>query len=157
MALVAASTLILLTWWARQRLNLPGVWIIPVSYLYAFALVYCAVLTIQPYCSAEGWMVTKVFSPRRSSSMAPSCASGRWPSPGKSCSSSRSATSFPARSQRLRLVRLRGCCSAGGNLRLWPRRASRASAISRTLREARDAASFVASLYKLVALLASSA
>ena len=59
MALVAASTLILLTWWARQRLNLPGVWIIPVSYLYAFALVYCAVLTIQPYCSAEGWMVTE--------------------------------------------------------------------------------------------------
>jgi hypothetical protein len=59
LALVAASTLILLTWWARQRLILPGPWIIPVSYLYAFALVYCAVLTIQPWCGAEGWMVTE--------------------------------------------------------------------------------------------------
>ena len=56
---VAASTLLLLTWWSRQRMTLPGAWIIPVSYLYAFALVYCAVLTIQPYCSAEGWMVTE--------------------------------------------------------------------------------------------------
>jgi hypothetical protein len=59
LALVAAATLVLLTWWARQRLTLPGAWIIPVSYLYAFALVYAAVLTIQPYCSAEGWMVTE--------------------------------------------------------------------------------------------------
>jgi hypothetical protein len=59
MALVAVSTLILLTWWSRQRMTLPGAWIIPVCYLYAFALVYCAVLTIQPYCSAEGWMVTE--------------------------------------------------------------------------------------------------
>jgi hypothetical protein len=57
LALVAASTLILLTWWSRQRLTLPGPWIIPVSYLYAFALVYCAVLTIQPWCGAESWMV----------------------------------------------------------------------------------------------------
>jgi hypothetical protein len=59
LALVAASTLVLLTWWSRQRLTLPGAWIIPVCYLYAFALVYCAVLTIHPYYSAEGWMVTE--------------------------------------------------------------------------------------------------
>jgi hypothetical protein len=58
-AAVAAATLVLLTWWARQRLTLPGAWIGPVSYLYSFALVYIAVLTIQPYCSAEGWMVTE--------------------------------------------------------------------------------------------------
>jgi len=59
MALVAGSTLLLLTWWTRQRVTLPGAWIIPVSYLYAFALVYCAVLTIQPFCSAEAWMVVE--------------------------------------------------------------------------------------------------
>jgi hypothetical protein len=58
-AAVAAATLILLTWWARQRLTLPGPWITPVNYLYSFALVYLAVLTIQPYLDAQSWMVAE--------------------------------------------------------------------------------------------------
>jgi hypothetical protein len=56
---VAAATLVLLTWWARQRLTLPGPWIGPVNYLYSFALVYIAVLAVQPYLGAEGWMVAE--------------------------------------------------------------------------------------------------
>jgi hypothetical protein len=58
---VALATLVLLTWWARQRVTLPGAWIGPVSYLYAFALVYLAVLTIRPYCQGEGWLVTEAL------------------------------------------------------------------------------------------------
>ncbi len=58
-ATVAAATLIMLTWWARQRLTIPGPWIGPVTYLYAFALVYIAVLTVQPFLSAQDWMATE--------------------------------------------------------------------------------------------------
>ena len=57
--LVAAATLGLLTWWSRQRITIPGPWIVPVCYLYAFALVYIAVLTVQPYLDAEGWMMAE--------------------------------------------------------------------------------------------------
>ena len=59
LAAVAAATLVLLTWWGRQRVTLPGAWIGPVLYLYAFALVYLAVQTIHPYLGAQSWMVTE--------------------------------------------------------------------------------------------------
>jgi hypothetical protein len=48
---------VLVTWWARQRLIKPGAWIGPVSYLYALALVYLAVLTVRPFLDAQQWMV----------------------------------------------------------------------------------------------------
>jgi hypothetical protein len=54
---VGLSTLVLVTWWSRQRLTRPGPWIGPVTFLYALALVYLAVLTVRPYLDAQGWMV----------------------------------------------------------------------------------------------------
>jgi len=56
---VALSTLALLTWWARQRTVLPGAWIGPVRYLYALALVYLSVLALRPYLGAQSWMVAE--------------------------------------------------------------------------------------------------
>jgi hypothetical protein len=55
-ASVGLATLLLLTWWSRQRLTRPGAWIGPVSYLYALALTYLAVLTVRPFLDAQDWM-----------------------------------------------------------------------------------------------------
>jgi hypothetical protein len=57
--IVALATLVLLTWWSRQRIMLPGAWVGPVSYLYSLALVYLAVLAVRPYLGAQSWMVTE--------------------------------------------------------------------------------------------------
>ena len=56
-ACVGLSTLILVTWWSRQRLTKPGAWVGPVCYIYALALTYLAVLTVRPFLGAQDWMV----------------------------------------------------------------------------------------------------
>jgi hypothetical protein len=56
-AWVGLATLVLVTWWSRQRVTIPGLWIGPVTYLYALALVYLAVLTVRPFLDAQDWMV----------------------------------------------------------------------------------------------------
>ena len=54
---VAAATLGLVTWWSRQRMTLPGAWVGPLTYIYALALTYLAVLTVRPFLNAQDWMV----------------------------------------------------------------------------------------------------
>jgi len=56
-AWVASVTLLLVTWWSRQRVTRSGSWTIPLTFLYAFALVDLAARTFHPYLSAQGWMV----------------------------------------------------------------------------------------------------
>ena len=56
-AWVGISTLVLVTWWSRQRLTKPGPWILPLLYVYGLALVYLTVLTVRPFFSAQDWMV----------------------------------------------------------------------------------------------------
>jgi len=54
---VAAVTLLLVTWWSRQRVTRSGSWTIPLTFVYALALVDLAVQATHPYLSAQGWMV----------------------------------------------------------------------------------------------------
>jgi len=56
-AWVAAITLLLVTWWSRQRVTRSGSWTISLCFLYAFALADMAHLEIRPYLDAQGWMI----------------------------------------------------------------------------------------------------
>jgi hypothetical protein len=58
-AVVIAVTLILVTWWSRQRTTRSGSWTIPLTYIYAFALVGLTVETVKPYLNAQQWMVAE--------------------------------------------------------------------------------------------------
>jgi hypothetical protein len=54
---VAAVTLLLLTWWSRQRVTRSGSWTLGITFLYALALADLAHLAIRPYLDAQGWIV----------------------------------------------------------------------------------------------------
>jgi hypothetical protein len=56
-AWAAAITLLLVTWWARQRITRTGSWTRLLTFIYAFALVGLAYQTFRPYLSAQGWMI----------------------------------------------------------------------------------------------------
>ena len=60
-AWVAAITLILVTWWSRQRTIRAGSWKTPLTFVYAFALVDLTVQAVHPYFGAQGWMVVASF------------------------------------------------------------------------------------------------
>ena len=54
---VGVVTLLLLTWWSRQRTTRSGAWVGVLKFLYALALVDLAVVTIRPNLDAQEWMV----------------------------------------------------------------------------------------------------
>ena len=56
-AWVAAVTLLLVTWWSRQRVTRSGSWTIFLSFLYALALAGLAHQAVRPYLDAQGWMI----------------------------------------------------------------------------------------------------
>jgi len=56
-AWVAAVTLLLVTWWSRQRVTRSGSWTHLLTFLYALALAGMAHQTIRPYLDAQGWMI----------------------------------------------------------------------------------------------------
>ena len=58
---VAVITLILVTWWSRQRITRTGSWKIPLKIVYAYALVAITVQSLRPYFDAQAWMVTTSF------------------------------------------------------------------------------------------------
>ena len=60
-AWVAVITLILVTWWARQRVTRSGSWTIVLTFLYALALAGMAHQTIRPYLDAQGWIIGASF------------------------------------------------------------------------------------------------
>ena len=57
-ACVAAITLLLVTWWSRQRVTRSGSWTIILSFIYALALVDLTSRAFHPYVDAQGWMIT---------------------------------------------------------------------------------------------------
>jgi Predicted membrane protein (DUF2339) len=59
MSWVGGITLLLLTWWSRQRITKSGAWVGTLKFGYALALVYLAVITIRPYLDAQGWMIAE--------------------------------------------------------------------------------------------------
>jgi len=54
---VAAVTLLLLTWWSRQKITRSGPWIVVLTFIYALALVGLAYQTVRPWVDPQGWMV----------------------------------------------------------------------------------------------------
>ena len=60
-AWVAAVTLVLVTWWSRQRTTRTGAWKIPLLLIYAFALVGFTTQAVRPWFDAQGWMVIAAF------------------------------------------------------------------------------------------------
>jgi hypothetical protein len=60
-ASVGLVTLILVTWWSRQRTTRTGSWKIPLKFIYAFALVYLTCQNVHPWFDAQGWMVVAAF------------------------------------------------------------------------------------------------
>ena len=60
-AWVAAVTLVLATWWSRQRTTRAGSWKIPLLFVYAFALVGLTTQAVRPWFDAQGWMVIAAF------------------------------------------------------------------------------------------------
>jgi hypothetical protein len=56
-ASVAAVTLVLVTWWSRQRTTRSGSWTVVLTFLYALALAGLAHQTVRPYLDAQGWMI----------------------------------------------------------------------------------------------------
>jgi hypothetical protein len=56
-AWVAAVTLLLVTWWPRQRITRSGPWITALTFLYALALAGLAHQTLRPYLDAQGWLI----------------------------------------------------------------------------------------------------
>ena len=57
MGWVAAITLLLITWWSRQRITRTGPWTLALTFVYALALAGFAHSTIRPYLDAPGWIV----------------------------------------------------------------------------------------------------
>jgi len=60
-AWVAGVTLVLITWWARQRVTRSGSWAVVLTFLYALALAGMAHQEIRPYLGAQGWIVGASF------------------------------------------------------------------------------------------------
>jgi hypothetical protein len=56
-AWVAAVTLLLVTWWSRQRITRSGSWTTALTFVYALALVRLTVQAVHPYLDAQGWMI----------------------------------------------------------------------------------------------------
>ena len=54
---VVAATLVLVIWWSRQRTTLSGAWKIPLTFIYAVALVTLTAQTVRPYLSAQQWLI----------------------------------------------------------------------------------------------------
>jgi hypothetical protein len=54
---VAAITLLLITWWSRQRVTRSGSWTMVLTFLYALALAGLAHQAVRPYLEAQGWIV----------------------------------------------------------------------------------------------------
>ncbi len=55
---VTAITLLLITWWSRQRVTRTGPWTLALTFVYALALAGIAHATVRPYVDAPGWIVT---------------------------------------------------------------------------------------------------
>lgn len=56
-AWVAAVTLLLVTWWSRQRVTRSGSWTIVLTFIYALALAGLAHQAVRPYLDAQGWII----------------------------------------------------------------------------------------------------
>jgi hypothetical protein len=56
-AWVAAVTLLLITWWSRQRITRTGPWTILLTFVYALALAGLAHQAVRPYLDAQGWII----------------------------------------------------------------------------------------------------
>jgi hypothetical protein len=56
-ASVTAVTLLLVTWWSRQRVTRSGSWTVILCFVYALALAGLAHLAVRPYLDAQGWMI----------------------------------------------------------------------------------------------------
>jgi len=56
-ASVAAATLLLVTWWSRQRVTRSGSWTVALTFVYALALVDLATQAVHPRLDAQGWMI----------------------------------------------------------------------------------------------------
>jgi hypothetical protein len=56
-AWVAAITLLLVTWWSRQRVTRSGSWTTLLTFIYALALVDLTSRAFHPYVDAQGWMI----------------------------------------------------------------------------------------------------
>lgn len=56
-AWVAATTLLLVTWWPRQRVARSGSWTVVLTFIYALALAGLAHQAVRPYLDAQGWMI----------------------------------------------------------------------------------------------------
>lgn len=54
---VAAVTLVITTWWSRQRVTRVGPWTVALNFVYALALVGLAYQTVRPYVDPQGWMI----------------------------------------------------------------------------------------------------
>jgi hypothetical protein len=54
---VAAITLLLITWWPRQRVTRSSSWTIVLTFLYALALAGMAHQAVRPYLGAQGWIL----------------------------------------------------------------------------------------------------
>lgn len=55
---VAAVTLLIITWWSRQRVTRYGPWIIVLNCIYALALVGLTYHAVRPYASLQGWIIS---------------------------------------------------------------------------------------------------
>jgi Predicted membrane protein (DUF2339) len=60
-AWVAAATLLMVTWWSRQRITRSGSWTILLNFAYGLALVDLTSQAIQPDLSTQSWMVVASF------------------------------------------------------------------------------------------------
>jgi len=55
---VAAVTLVMITWWTRQKVTRTGAWINILTFLYALALLGLTYETVRPWVNEQQWMVT---------------------------------------------------------------------------------------------------
>jgi hypothetical protein len=58
---VTLVTLIMVTWWSRQRVTRSGSWTITLTFVYALALAGLAHQMVRPYLDAQGWMIGASF------------------------------------------------------------------------------------------------
>ena len=54
---VGLITLVLVTWWSRQRITRAGSWTVPLTFLYGIALVDLTSHALHPWFDAQQWMV----------------------------------------------------------------------------------------------------
>jgi hypothetical protein len=55
---VAAVTLVMITWWSRQRVTRYGLWLVALNFVYALALVGLTYHAIRPYVNSQSWMIS---------------------------------------------------------------------------------------------------